>query len=738
MDPDSLPMPDALERVTGATPYLDNLQLPGMLTARVLRSRVPHAELTSIESSKAARMPGVVAVLTGADFQGESARSIHYGTIKLDQPVIALDRIRFLGEPLAVVAAEEPEVAEAALEAISLSYRELPAVFTPLEAIEEGAPQLHTDTSGNLFTHAKLRHGDLAGGFEAADEQIEEVYTSPVAQHASLEPHVSIARWQGDQLTIWTAAQAPYVVRRVLAKLFDLKQEDVRVIVPPLGGGYGGKGHVKIEPLVALIARQVPGRPVKLSLSRAEEFFTVTKHPAHIRIRSGFTHDGRLTARHVTLHWGGGAYADISPALVRSGMVRAIGPYRIPAVQVDSYGVYTNLPPAGAFRGAMSSQTTWAYESHTDSIAARLGMDPLELRKRNLLREGDEFATGETLHDVHYEECLQSVVNALGPPVDTPRPPHLRRGRGMAVMMKSTIATSRSECRLRLERDGSLKLFTSTVEMGQGAHSALAQLAAEGLGLPRASVKVIGPDTDQTPFDTTTSASRATSVMGAAVQDAAAALQSRLLEAAEPLLETRAESLRIESGQVRATEGAAAIGFAEILKRHGLSSLEVEGAAETQGGLDPETGQGLASPHWHQGAGACEVEVDMETGKVRVLRYYSASYAGRVVRRQLASLQNDGNVVFGLGPAMFEQVVFDHGQPINPNLSDYMIPSFVDIPETLENTLIEREDGEIHGIGEMTLPPVAPAIANAIYDAIGVRIRDLPITPERVLSAIVE
>lgn len=735
-----LPMKDALARVTGTIPYGINLKLPDMLYARVLRSLVPHAKITGLDASAAEQLPGVVAVLTAVDLGRPHGPGYLSGVIMKDQPVVARDRVRYIGEPLALVAAESVKIAEQALELIEVDYEELPAVYEAEAAHRPGAPSLHDNFPDNCFRHAKLRRGDIEVGFGEADEIIEETFFSPSAQHVALEPHVTVARWDAGRLTVWSATQAPHRVREVLAELFGIEVEAVRLIVPPLGGGYGGKGHVRLEPMVAALAWKVGDRPVKLALTRAEEFVTVTKHAATITIKSGVKKDGTLTARKVTIYWNGGAYADASPSLVGSGMVRSVGPYRIPNAWVDSYGLYTNLPPAAAFRGAMSSQATWAYESHMDTIAHRLGLDPLALRLKNMLVDGDPFATGEIMHDIHFVECLQACAGKLGwdRPLDRSGETATRkRGRGLGVMMKSTVPTSRSECRLQLNDQGRLTLFTSTVEMGQGAHTALAQIAAEAMGVSFDLVTVVGPDTAQTPFDTTTSAARSTNMMGTAILKGAEALRQKLIDAAVPLFEQPAEELSLSQGYVVAKgQPEQRMSYAEVLQRHQYESLEALGEFSTKGGLDPETGQGLSSPHWHQGAGACEVEVDTETGKVTVLRYAAASFAGRVVNPQLARLQNDGNVIFGLGPAMLEEIVVDQGQVINPNLSDYMIPSFLDIPRQLESMSLEADHSEFHGIGEMTLPPVAPAIANAIFDAVGVRIYDLPLTAEKVLRAL--
>lgn len=726
---ESVPMLDSVARVTGAVEYMINLRLPNMLVGKIVRSQSPHAKLLNVDVTNALQVPGVIAILTGEDL-GENA---FYGAAIKDQGVVAVDRVRYVGEPIAAIAAESLDAAEEAALLIDIEYEELSSVFDAEEALHDGAPVLHEKFANNIFKHAKLRHGDMQAAFAEADEIFEDTFTSPVAQQVSLEPHVSAAQWDGERLTIWTAAQAPFMVRRSLAGILDIAAESVRVIVPPLGGGYGGKGHIRIEPLVAAMARKVNGRPVKFVLSRAEEFVTVTKHAASITLKTGVRRDGTFTARQVTIYWNGGAYADASPMLVPAGMVRAVGPYRIPAVHVDSYGVYTNLPPAGAYRGAMSSQTTWAYESQMDIIARKMGWDPLEFRMKNMFVSGDHFATGEELHDVHFVKCLESSAKALGGKVEGDKK---YIGRGYGVMMKSTIATSKSQAKLQLMDDGTVTLFTSTVEMGQGGHTTMAQITAENLGVPLSSIKIVGPDTFVTPFDSTTSASRSTSMMGNAVIAACDSMKQKLLELAAPLLETPPEQLHTENGVVIADETS--ISFGDILKRNNLSELDEAGEYSTSFGIDPETGQGISTPHWHQGAGAAEVEVDTETGRVTVLRYTAASFAGRVVNPKMAQLQNDGNVIFGLGPTMMEQIVYDGGQPTNPNLADYAIPSIRDIPTELVSVCIESDSGEMHGIGEMTLPPVAPAIANAIEDAVGVRIKDLPITAEKVLRALKE
>lgn len=736
----SVPMLDSVARVTGTVPYPSNLKLPDMLVGKIFRSRVPHAHVMKLDVSAAERLPGVVAIVTAADFAGDDKPNLHFGSPIQDQPIVAGDRIRYIGEPLALIAAESAAVADQAMDLIELEYEELSAVFDAEQAMLPGAPILHEASPDNIVRHSKLRRGDIDAGFAAADEIVEEVFSSPMAQQASLETHVAAARWKEGKLTVWTGSQSPYTVRRVLGAIFDLDLENVRVIVPPLGGGFGGKGNVRIQPMAAALAWKVGNRPVKLVMTRAEEFVTVTKHAAKIMIKSGVKFDGTFTAREVSIYWNGGAYASSSAHLVPAGMLRAIGPYRIPAVHVDSYGIYTNLPIAAAYRGAMSSQGVFAHESHMDTIAHLLGIDPLELRTKNLLRTDDLFATGERLHDIHFVECLEAAAYGLGwhEPLQSDNGTIKKRGRGLAVMMKNTIANSYSECRIELDAEGRVTLFVSTVEMGQGGHTALAQIAAEALGVPIEVLAVRGPDTAETPPDAQTASSRSTHMMGGAVLDGAASLRQQLAEAAAPILEWSPDDLSVADGYVFVTtQPQARIPYAEVLGRNNIDALTATGKYSTnEGKLDPDTGQGISTPDWHQGAGACEVEVDTQTGKVTVLRYHSASFAGRVVNPTLAGLQNDGNVIFGMGASLLEEVAIDGGQITNPNLSDYMLPSFLDTPVELKNVSLEEEGSSFQGIGEMTLPPVAPAIANAIYDAVGARIRDLPLTAEKVLRGI--
>ena len=736
------PMRDARERVVGTLPLVLNESVPDMVYAAAVRSTVPHGLIRSIDAEAARAEPGVVAVLTGEDVAGESSIDPHYGGQRNDQPILAMDKVRYAGEVVALLIAEDPSVAVEAAEWVDLDCEELPFVTDPLEAMKEDAPQLHEQWPGNECGSWKLRRGDIETGWRLSDRIYEDTYTSPPASHVPMEPHVALATFDEERgLDVLTASQSPYMVHAALARMFPLPPEKVRVRTLNLGGAYGSKGGVKIEPLVAFAA-WTTRRPVKLTLSRPEVFLTVGKHAANVTIKTGITTDGTIVARRVTAVFNAGAYALSSPLGAGQAMTRAPGPYRIPHVWVDSTARYTNSVPTGPFRGAMTSQVCWAYESQLDDIAADLGIDPIEIRRRNLLRPGDAYATGEVMHDVHFTDLLEEVASALeGEQARNPDDRNVARGKGVAVMIKSTMTPSRSEARLRLTRDGRLALLSSTVEMGQGSSATLLQVAADATGIAPDLIDIPFPDTALTPYDLTTASSRSAFSMGAAVRAAAIRLRERLDDLLTDVLEVDREDIVHREGAAGIAGGGRTMSYAEVLERAGADELIVEGVFQSSEGmttLDRETGQGRASVHWHEGAVGVEVEVDLDTGKLEILRCHGSSWAGRVVSPLRVKQQNEGNLVFGLGPALFEELVYDGGQVTNPNLSDYMIPSILDIPKHLSSSALESDDPEadVHGVGEMTVPPLAPAIGNAVFDAIGVRLRDLPMTPERVLRAL--
>jgi CO/xanthine dehydrogenase Mo-binding subunit len=678
-------------RVTGELRYAHDAERPGMLHAALVRSPHPHARVRGIDVSA---VPDGCVVLLGEDVAGDGP----YGCQVKDERVLA-GVARHVGDVVAAVAAPTREQARAAVRAVRVDWEELPAVFDPVEAVAAGAPLLHEAPArsareavsidvrpipgSNVCHRFRVRHGDAATAMAGADVVVEEVFRTPSAAHAAMEPHASLAEWEDGRLTLWTATQTPFNVRADLAGCFGMAEEDIRIVAPPMGGSFGAKTFVRLEAVAAALARKA-GRPVKVVLDRAEEFVTLNRHPAVMRIRIGARRDGTLVAKELDCWVDTGAYADCGPGVATKLGYAGIGPYRIPHVRVDSLAVYTNLPPNGAYRGYGAMQSVWASERAMDMLASELGMSPLELRRMNLLRDGDAFATGEVMHDVHFEECLQAAADAVGYEDDP-------SGKGLCVLLKGMQTPSRA--RLAVERTpiGYVVRCAST-EMGQGVRRSLRLMAAEALGCEPGQVEVPDPDTDSSPFDTRTTSSRSTHMMGRALEAAVADLR--------------------DGGGDRG-----------------------EGEVFNEGGLDPDTGQGVASSHWHQGAAAAHVTVDEETGVLTVEHLHASVYAGRVVNRPGAELQNEGSMIMGLGTALLESVLFADGQVTNANLSDYNIPAAADLPKRLTHDLIEREGAEVHGLGETALPPVPAAIGNALQ-SLGLHVTELPITPELVLEAV--
>jgi CO/xanthine dehydrogenase Mo-binding subunit len=723
------PMADARDRVVGTIRFTVDHQVPGMLHARLVTSQSPHGLIRKIDTAEALRVPGVVAVLTGKDLEQSAAiPNPYFGVSRRDQPGLAIGKVRYAGEPVAIVLAETIGIAREAAVLVDVDYDDLPYVTEPWVAAEEGAPVVHDEWPRNECGEWHLHKGDVDRAFAEAAHVHETIYKSPSGSQVPLEPHVAVARWDDGRLEIWSSTQWPSAVQAALAHMLEKDLSDVRVHALPLGGGYGAKGQVKIEPLVAAAAVLV-GRPVRLELDRTEVYLTVCKHEARIRMRSAFTEDGTLLARDIDLIYNAGAYGVTDPGAAGNALVRANGPYRIPDIRIRSRSFYTNSVPSGSYRGAMTNQVAFAYESHSDEIAALLGMDPVAFRRKNLLVDGDSYATGEVMHDVHFGELLDEVAREIGwgeesPEVTGGSTGVTRRGKGVAVILKTTPTPTRTECRVEVCADGRAIVYSSSVDMGQGAASTIAQLAADALGIDYDLVEVVAPDTHLTPFDTMTAGSRTTYCMDQALRDAARVL--------------RASLAKLASGPDLGPPGE---GFVEILRSAGLSSVSEVGVYQGVGGegmTNPADVRGHTTVHWHQGAVAAEVEVDLETGKIQVLRCHGASWAGRVINPTRVRQQNEGCMIMGIGPTLFEELQVVDGQVVNPNFSDYLIPSILDVPVALTSAALVSEDpdAELHGVGEMTIPATSPAIANAVYQATGVRVTDLPLTPERVLRAI--
>jgi CO/xanthine dehydrogenase Mo-binding subunit len=749
----SVPRTDARAKVSGRATYLVDMELPGMLEARVLRSPLPHARIARLDTTRAEALPGVV-VLTSRDFEAWGLNPC-YGPVIRDQPVVAEGVVRFAGEPVAAVAAPDGQRAEEALQLIEVEYEELPPTLDPREAMAPGARLVHERspaTSGafadlraavpgertNACGEFKLRRGNVALGFQQAHLIVEGEFSTPTIQHVPLEPHAAIARVHADgRIELWANTQTPSVVRGQLADLFQVPVSKVRIQVPYLGGGYGAKAYAKVEPLAIALARKA-GRPVRVALTNHEQFLTVVRHAGWVRLRMGFAQDGRLTAVEGLVYLDTGAYADIGPRTCKFAAYSLAGPYSVPNAHLDGFSVYTNRVPSGAFRGFGVPQAIWATEQLMDEAAHKLGLDPLEIRLRNLPEQDYETVTGDRPGSAGIREALLKVAEAIGwnePTAD-------RRGLGLAVVNKTTITPSLSNAVVTLSEDGSVAILTSSVEIGQGSETVLRQVCAAELGVPLDWVRIVQPDTDVTPYDQSTTASRTTFSMGNAIVLASREVREQLFQTAADLLEASPADLAAADGRVfvRGAPNRSA-SFAQVM-RHRFSAkmgtLVGRGELLTQGVLDPETGQGTASAFWYPGAFAAEVEVDPETGQVRVLRAVAASDVGRAINPQLCHQQNEGSVTMGLGQALMEELVFADGQPLNANLAEYKLPSFKDFPP-FQSILVEQPDPNgpfgARGIAEAVIPLVAPAIGNALNHATGIRLHSLPITAEKVRNA---
>ncbi|MGH7816719.1 MAG: xanthine dehydrogenase family protein molybdopterin-binding subunit, partial [Candidatus Binatia bacterium] len=598
----------------------------------------------------------------------------------------------------------------------------------------------------NIVHLFKQRKGDIARGFRESEQIFENTFASPAVNHVALEPHVVVAQFADGRITVWTCSQNPHVVQRQLAGIFKVPLADVRVIVFTLGGGFGGKLNSKLEPAAVLLAKKT-GRPVRIAPRRAECFLLGVQHQCKIKLKTGVKRNGALVALEAFCYYNSGAYGDTSPNLITRGYA-ATGPYRVPHLYMDSYGIYTNTAPSAAFRGYGITQVAWAHETQMDIIADALGIDPVELRLKNVLQKGDPFSTGEPMPEMHYNELIASAVEKIGWKNDplVVRQGNKIRAKGIGVIVKGMATPTTSTSTVKLNADASLNVLTSSVEMGQGLKTALAQIAASEIGLPVNHVRISEPDTAFTPFDLMTAASRSTFCMGTAIREAVKDIREQLLDIAAAHLEAAKDDLLLQDGKimVRGVAGKS-LSYVDAIRLSKANNLLGHGVFVSGSGpdgspvvLDFETGQGYGSAEWHPAVVVCEVEVDTETGQVKVPRLHAELYAGKVINPRLCELQIEGASTFGLGQVLFEELVQDtNGSITNPNLSDYMIPSFEDVPATLTVHLLEPHGvTDVHGIGETAIPPARPAIGNAISRAVGFHFLDLPITPEKILRAL--
>ena len=736
---------DGDDKVTGKAIYTVDVKLPGMIHGKILRSPYAHARLTRIDASQAENLPGVFAVITRAD----QARLRMFGAAYKDQTIVAVDKVRYAGDPVAAVAAVDEATADEALALIDVDYDELPAVTGLEEALAPGAPLVHEanvtggelmgqhyeapkEFSGtNLCYRFSYRKGNVEEGFKKADQVFENVFTFPRVQHFSMEPHATVAQFEGDRLTLWAATQEPFTLREHLADIFQLPLNKIRVIVPYVGGGYGGKLAVKTEPLAAALAWKAK-RPVRLAHTIEESFKTVSRHPARVTIKTGVMNNGKLVVRQCLIHMETGAYADAGPRVTQKAGYRCFGPYRLPHMQTDAYTVYTNTVPAGAYRGFGTLQVTWAYESQMDIIAEKLGIDPLEFRLKNLLRKGEVYTPGDTPVDCDLRAGLLRTAKEIG--WNEKKKPN--RGKGLAVCMKDGGGTYKvSSAAVKLNADGSVVLLTGTVEVGQGARTALSQVVAEELGVPFDRIAVAQLDTDVTPYDVNTNASSSTVVMGLSVQRATQDLKRQLLRHAARILKTPAARLAIRAGKVHA--GKESLSLEQLMHKIFLSKAgELIGRGAYQDVKNNKAALGSPTTFWEISWGGAEVEVDRDSGEIKFIKYVSLADVGQAINPVLCEGQDEGGVMNAIGHTLLEEMVYKDGQLLNPNLVDYRVPTFATLPVEFESVLVENHNGPgpfgSKGTGEGGLLPVAAAVGNALYQATGLRLYDLPLTPEKV------
>ena len=740
----SIPRLEANAKVTGRAEYVHNLRLPGMLYGKVFRSTVAHGRISRIDTAAARAVEGVHRVVTAEDIR-KVIPDPYYGPAFHDQPILAIDKVRHVGEPVAVVLASDPHVAEEAASRVVVEYEELPAVFDEVEAMDSSAvvhetlrpagtfpdlKHLQGKTNTNIALDYHLRRGDVEKAFKAADRVFEHTFRTQQVLHVPLEPFVSAADPADSTLTIYTASQSPSFVRTEIARLLGWPENKVRVKVPYLGGGFGAKLYIKLEALVTALA-MVTRRPVKIALTMEEQFYTLTKHGVTLRIKSGVTKEGRVTGRLCEVWWNGGAYADIGPRVTQKSGFTAPGPYDIENVHIDSYALYTNLPPAGALRGFGIPQLVWAYESHTDMIARALKTDPVEFRRNNLLRNGRPQATGTVMKDAAVDKVLERVAARMDWSKAFDRGNGtVRRGHGVAIGFKASISPTTSVAIVNLYADGSCALYSSTVDMGQGSDTAMAQIVSEVLGIPIEVITVVHPDTDVTPYDMATLGSRSTYHMGNAVRRAAEDARDKLMAMA------REVGLSAETTPIPDV----------FRKKYGMQAGNIVGTGSfipTYTPTDHDTGQSdNVTPFWMVGATGAEVEVDTETGQVRVARLVNVADVGTPINPRIVETQLSGAAIMQLGFTMSEQMTFNAGQCTNASLAAYKIPGLLDIPVAVENEAVDSmEHGGpfgAKGVGETGTFGVSPAIANAIEDAVGVRLTSLPLTAEAVYRALRE
>src|SRR5580700_283377 len=740
---------DFVDKVKGSLHYAADWQLPGMLHGRIVRSPLPSARITGIDVTAARALPGVAAVLTAADVPSNQIVELASGglaELQVSMPVLAADRVRYMGEPVAVVAAATPQLAHEAAELVAVDYEELPGVFDVTSARAEGAPRVHD--VGNTLVSWQIRCGDVAGALAAADVVVEGEYRSQHVEHAYLEPEAGVGWLENGVLTLRVSTQ---VIEHaaMIAHILGLPQSKVRVIAAYMGGGFGGKEDMTVEAYLALLVWHTR-RPVRMIWDRQESLVASTKrHPFIMRYQTGADRDGTITAQRVEILGDAGAYPNLSPRVLFAAAACACGPYRVPNASITSSAVFTNNVPASAFRGFGAMQIVLGYESQMDELAARLGLSRTELRERNFLVKGDLLPTGERLDTC--VEVAQTMHRALALLGDRPQPsaPGRLVGRGIGCNRHPYGRTKwfrdRAAAWLSVQADGTLLVRCGVTDLGAGQAASLCQIAAEVLGAPLDDISIYIGDSALNPPAGGTFATRQLYMSGNAVLHAATELRERMAPVAAEMLGVREEELRFAGGRVSGgADEPVSITLAELAAEcegRGISTAHLATWRAESGSFDPRTGQGDTFPDYTYGTHAADVEVDVETGQVTVLRYAACHDVGRAINPMRVQGQIEGGAMQGLGYALTEDMAIEDGYVQAALFANYLIPNAQDFPDVLVD-IVESGEGKgplgARGIGEPPIGNVAATIASAIQDAIGVRPDRLPMTPERILALLDE
>ena len=755
---------DGIKKVTGQAKYVDDMKMARMLYAQVKRSPYAHARILSIDTSEAEKLPGVKSVITGEYYKKRG------GLYLEDKNFLAVGTAKFRGEAVAAVAAETLEIAQQAVDLIKVEYEELPAVTNAIEGMKPDAPIIHPDLGSykvapifhpiagtNISHHFKLRKGDVEEGFAESDYVTEHTYYVPHVQHVPIEPHVAVAQYEADgKLTVWASCQSPFAVRQALAASFDLPLNKVRVISPYVGGGFGAKAGTTLEGIVIPLSMLNCGRPVKLNYTREEEFEdSYVRQGVHIKIKTGVRKDGKILAEKVEYIWDAGAYTEYGVNIVKAAGLAALGPYDIPNAWADSYCVYTNHPVGGPYRGFGMCEIHFGLEQNLDVVAHEIGISEVEIRRINGLRAGGITGTGQVLEDSGYQDCLETVIKEMD--YDTPSvspSPTKVRAKGIAGGWKSPSMPTdvASAAIIRMNEDGTFFLMTSGQDIGQGSDTALTQIAAEVLSVDPSKITIRTGDTDHTPYEWQTVASRTTYCAGNAVKLAAEDARDEILDLAQIKMGYGKRDLELRDGfvvhkmhpEIKVPISTFALGLTmpDASGIHGPLIGKGSFVVPNNMGFDHETGQGTKPvAFWTMGVNGAEVEIDTETGEIRVLKMVSCFDPGKVINPKLYDAQVEGAMVQALGTALFEELKLKDGKVLNKSFVDYKIPTADDMPEMVVKVAEHAEPTGpfgARGIGEPVMVPGAPAIANAIANALGVRFYRMPITADDVLKALKE